>query len=337
MTEQGTKGVVLQDSLGRVASKLRISVTDRCNFRCNFCMPEDPSWLPRKEILSFEEITRVTRVLASIGIHKIRLSGGEPLMRRGVEKLVNMLVQVPGIEDVSMTTNGIMLADRISLLKRSGLNGVTVSLHSMKAERFESITGTRNTFERVLQGIQSAKDAGLKVKINTVTIRDCNEDEILDFANLAYYGNVTVRFIEYMPFDGKKLWGMEKVFSGKSIIDRISTKFSLTKCLREPGSTAETYSFAEGSTGEISIITSMTKPFCADCDRVRLKADGKLVPCLFSSDEYDLRPLLRRSGSDQELSKFICESYLKKSPGIETILKEKRLVQHIRPMHTIGG
>ena len=337
MTQRMATGLVLEDSLHRVAKKLRISVTDRCNFRCDFCMPDEPVWLPRSEILSFEEIARLTGILASMGIRKVRLSGGEPLMRNQLEKLVGMLVRVQGIEDVSMTTNGIMLANKCSSLRQSGLKGVTISLHSLKKERFETMTGTKNTFSRVLAGIRSAKSAGLRVKINTVTMRNCNEDEIVDFAQLAYESEVTVRFIEYMPFDGKKLWGMERVFSGDKIIDQISKKFELRKLPREHGSTAQVYSFLEGSSGEIGVITSMTAPFCGDCDRVRLSADGKLVPCLFSSDECDLKPLLRGDSSDLELSDLIRGAYLKKSPGIETMLKEQQIIQHIRPMHTIGG
>ena len=328
---------VLSDSLNRPAKKLRISVIDKCNFRCNFCMPQDPTWIPDDEILTFEEISRIAGIFVSLGINKIRLSGGEPLMRKGIEKLVSILSNLPGIDLLSMTTNGILLGAKASILRANGLNGVTVSLHSLKQERFEDITGTKIPLNEILKGIQVAKNVGLDVKINTVAIKNCNEDEILDFTNLAYEGGSTVRFIEYMPFDGKKLWGMEKVFSGNDIIAMIRKEHSIVENVREHGSTAQLYSFTNGSKGKIGIITSMTKPFCGDCDRVRLKADGKLVPCLFSSDEYDLKPLLRNGASNREINAFIKDSYFRKSPGVEVKLKNQYDIHHIRPMYTIGG
>lgn len=327
----------LFDSLGRVATKLRISVTDRCNFRCSFCMPTHPVWLPRDELLTFEEISRLVRIFASMGINKIRLSGGEPLVRQDIEKLVGMLTKIPGIESVAMTTNGFFLAEKAVQLKQNGLNGVTVSLHSLKAERFEAIIGVRNTFEKVLSGIKAAKAAGIPLKINTVLTRGCNEDEIIDFARIAYEGQATVRFIEYMPFDGKRMWGMEKVVSGKETVEEIRKVFELVEFPREHGSTAKIYRFTNGSKGEIGIITSMTEPFCSDCDRNRLKADGKIVPCLFSPDEYDAKKLMRKGATDEELGEFIKRCYWKKSLGIETMLKEQVQILHVRPMHTIGG
>ena len=327
----------LTDSFGRVAAKLRISVTDRCNFQCNFCMPVHPVWLPRDEILSFEEIRRLSAIFAKMGISKIRLSGGEPTMRRNVEKLVRMLVGLPGIESVGMTTNGFQLVDKAAVLRENGLRGVTVSLHTLKADRFDEITGTRNNFERVLDGIRRAKEVGLEVKINSVVIKGCNEDEILDLARLAYEGDITMRFIEFMPFDGKRLWGMDRVFSGEEIIKEISKEYPLSKLSREHGSTAEVYAFTGGSKGGIGVITSITAPFCGDCDRVRLKADGKVVPCLFGSEEFDIRPLLRRGASDAKLEEFIKKSFFQKSSGVETMLKDQVPLMHIRPMHTIGG
>ena len=327
----------LVDSFGRVAGKLRISVTDRCNFQCNFCMPVHPVWLPHDEILSFEEITRLSAIFAKMGISKIRLSGGEPTIRRDVEKLVRMLVGLRGIESVNMTTNGFQLADKAAVLKENGLGGVTVSLHTLKSDRFDEITGTRNNFDRVLDGIRKAKEVGLKVKINCVVIKGCNEDEIIDLARLAYEGQITMRFIEFMPFDGNKLWGFERVFSGEEIIREISKEYPLSKLSREHGSTAEVYQFTGESKGEIGIITSITAPFCGDCDRVRLKADGKVVPCLFGSEEFDIRPLLRRGASDKKLEEFVRKSFFQKSSGVETMLKEQVPLIHIRPMHTIGG
>ena len=326
------KGLV--DSFGRYARKLRISVTDRCNFRCNFCMPADPVWLPHSEILTFEEIIRVARLLTQMGVSEIRLSGGEPLVRREIEKLVKMLSQ---ISEVSMTSNGALLEESAQLLKDNGLKGVTVSLHSLKPERYGSITGTKDIFGKVLRGIEKAKEVDLKLKINCVIAKGCNEDEVIDFARLAHDGDITVRFIEYMPFDGAKLWDMGRVASGREIIERIETVYSLQMLPREQGSTADLYSFNSGSKGQIGIITSITAPFCRECDRIRLKADGKIVPCLFSSEEYDLKPLLRGAASDEEICEFIANSFWKKSSGVETMIKQHLELKHIRAMHTIGG
>jgi cyclic pyranopterin phosphate synthase len=299
-------------------------------------MPKTPIWLPRSEILTFEEIHRVVSVLTRIGVEKIRLSGGEPLMRQDIEKLVEMLAGVPGIRSLSMTTNGFLLADKAKALRKAGLKSVTVSLHSLKPERFSQITGG-GVYEKVVAGIRAAKENGFKpLKVNAVIIRGCNEDEIVDLASLAISGNLTVRFIEYMPFDGQRLWGMEKVVSGKEIIERIREQYELIPVPRENGSTAKVYKFANG-VGEIGVITSITEPFCSDCDRIRLSANGKIVPCLFEKAGYDLRPLLRGDASDETLSNFMRDSVLRKAAGVETLLKKFKTLEHVRPMHTIGG
>jgi len=299
-------------------------------------MPKTPIWLPRSEILTFEEIHRVVSVLTRIGVEKIRLSGGEPLMRQDIEKLVEMLAGVPGIRSLSMTTNGFLLADKAKALRKAGLKSVTVSLHSLKPERFSQITGG-GVYEKVVAGIRAAKENGFKpLKVNAVIIRGCNEDEIVDLASLAISGNLTVRFIEYMPFDGQRLWGMEKVVSGKEIIERIREQYELIPVPRENGSTAKVYKFANG-VGEIGVITSITEPFCSDCDRIRLSANGKIVPCLFDKAGYDLRPLLRGDASDETLSNFMRDSVLRKAAGVETLLKKFKTLEHVRPMHTIGG
>jgi len=327
---------VLTDSFSRIARKLRISVTDRCNFRCQFCMPQTPVWLPRDDILTYEEMRRVTVLFASMGVDKIRLSGGEPLMRRDVEKLIALLSKIPGVHSVSVTTNGFLLPEKAAALKEAGLGGLTVSLHSLKPDRFSQITGG-GPLEQVLAGIKEAKRVGIKpLKINAVIIRGCNEDEILDLASLANGGGVTVRFIEYMPFDGQRMWGMEKVVSGKDIVSRLRERFELVLEPRESGSTAQIYRFGEGA-GRIGIITSITEPFCGDCDRIRLSADGKIVPCLFDKAGFDLRPLLRGGASDEELKDFIIAAFHQKAPGVEAILKKYRNLEHVRPMHTIGG
>ena len=298
-------------------------------------MPVTPVWLPRKDILSYEEIHRVVSILAPMGVEKIRLTGGEPLMREDVDRLVELLAGVPGITSLSMTTNGFLLADKARSLRRAGLESVTVSLHSLKPERFKQITG--GVYEKVVAGIKAAKEVGFKpIKINAVIIRGCNEDEIVDLASLAVSGDVTVRFIEYMPFDGQRLWGTEKVVSGKEILAAVRERYDLVPVPRMSGSTANIFKFADG-VGEIGLITSITEPFCSDCDRVRLSADGKIVPCLFDSAGYDLKPLLRGNGSDEALASFLRDAVQKKAAGVETLLKKFRTLEHVRPMHTIGG
>jgi len=325
----------LVDSYGRVARKLRISVTDRCNFRCQFCMPRNPVWLPHSEILTYEEIQRIVSLLSQMGVRRVRLSGGEPLVRRDVDKLVEMLAVIPEIEDVSMTTNGFLLEEKAEILKRAGLRGVTVSLHSLKPERFNQITGG-DVLTKVVAGIRAAKKNGLKLKINAVIIRGCNDDEVFELASLARAGDTMVRFIEYMPFDGQRLWGMEKVVGGKEILERLEERYELVAVPRERGSTAGIYQFADGE-GQIGLITSITRPFCSDCDRIRLSADGKIVPCLFDKIGFDLKPFLRKGASDEVLMNFIREAVLRKALGVETLLGEFGQLAHVRPMHTIGG
>jgi cyclic pyranopterin phosphate synthase len=328
----------LVDRFGRAARKLRVSVTDRCNFRCNFCMPKNPVWLDRKELLTFDEITRLARIFARMGVTKIRLTGGEPLVRKDVEKLVAMLAGVEGIESVSMTTNGYFLEEMAAKLKDAGLKGVTVSLHSLKPERYEEIIGVRGVFEKVVRGIRRAIDVALwPVKVNVVVTRGCNDDEIPDFAELARRTGISIRFIEYMPFDGERLWRPELVVSGEEILRAIEEKYELVPLEREPGSTSLNFRFADGAPGTIGVITSITRPFCSDCDRVRLTADGKLVPCLFSKVEYDLKPLVRGGASDEEIEAFIRSAFWNKFEGVESLLRKQKIPSHIRAMYTIGG
>jgi cyclic pyranopterin phosphate synthase len=300
-------------------------------------MPLNPVWLPKEHLLTYEEMVWVARLLAGMGVTKIRLSGGEPLIRRDVDALVAMLAAIPAVESVTMTTNGFYLLEMAARLKAAGLSGVTVSLHSLKPDRFEGIVGRREVFDRVMAGIAEARRVGLPVKVNVVITRGCNDDEILDFTELARRTGMTVRFIEYMPFDGQKLWSSERLVSGAEILERIGERYLLVPLPREPGSTAQVYRFADGAPGEVAVITSMTLPFCDDCDRIRLTADGKIVPCLFSRDEYDLRPLLRGGADDVELARFIRAAFWRKFAGVETLLRTAQHVGHVRPMHTIGG
>jgi cyclic pyranopterin phosphate synthase len=299
-------------------------------------MPTHPVWLPHSEILTFEEIHHVASLFADLGVRNIRLSGGEPLMRRDIEQLVKLLAGIASIRQFSMTTNGFLLAEKAAALKRAGLEGITVSLHSLKPERFSQITGG-GPYDKVIQGIKAAKSSGFRpLKINAVIMRGCNDDEIADLASLAVEGDVTVRFIEYMPFDGQRNWGMDKVVSGKEIVDKIRERYDLIPAPRPAGSTAQLYKFEDGN-GEIGVISSITQPFCSDCDRIRLSADGKIVPCLFDKTNFDLRPLLRTGASDQMILNFMREAVLRKAAGVETLLKKYQQLEHVRPMHTIGG
>ena len=328
----------LYDSFGRFARKLRISVTDRCNFRCDFCMPEKPVWLDDSELLSFDEIGRVAAILATAGVENVRLSGGEPLMRRDLERLVGLLVKVRGIRSVAMTTNGALLKEKAASLKASGLKGVTVSLHSLRPDLYHSITGTKDMFWRVMEGIAEAERVGLgPVKVNCVVTRGCNEGELLDFAKMAHDGNRAVRFIEYMPFDGTKFWDTGMVVPGREIIEKISGTYPLEALGSEHGSTSSNYRFKDGSQGSIGTITSMSKPFCGDCDRIRLKANGNLVPCLFSVAEYNLKHLLRGGATDEQIEESVRKAFWQKFEGVASLLENKVEVKHVRPMYTIGG
>jgi len=299
-------------------------------------MSKDPVWLPRDQILSCEEVNRVASILASMGVEKIRLTGGEPLVRPGIEEIVNGLARTPGVQSVSMTTNGTLLAEKAWTLKRAGLKSVTISLHSLKRERFSRITGG-GEIEDVLAGMRAAKESGLTpLKVNSLIIRGYNDDEIIDLASLARNASVAVRFIEYMPFDGQSQWSPATVVSGAEIVEKIKNHYDLIPLKREEGSTVRRYRFAD-SKGEVDIITSMTQPFCLDCERVRLSADGKIVPCLFDKAECDLKPALRHGASNVLLSNLIRQAVFSKAPGVVALLDKGGPVKHVRPMHTIGG
>jgi GTP 3',8-cyclase len=299
-------------------------------------MPETPEWIPNENVLSFDEIVRIVKILSNFGVDRVRLSGGEPLVRRDIENLVGMISHLGAIKRIGMTTNGFFLKEKAKTLRASGLESVTVSLHSLRRERFSLVTSV-DSHNRVLEGIKAAKDAGFdSVKLNCVIIRGYNDDEILDFAALAYDEGYNVRFIEYMPFDGRRNWGMGKVVSGEEMISTIRSRFQIVPLEREKGSTALNFKFVDGG-GEFGIITSITRPFCSDCDRLRLTADGKLVPCLFDNHEYDISKLLRRGASDGEISEFLKASVKLKAPGVESLLKAPTGLKHVRPMYLTGG
>jgi len=299
-------------------------------------MPDEPEWLPNEAVLTPKEVFRVVNILAHLGVYRVRITGGEPLVRKDVVELVGGLSQLGKLKRLGMTTNGYYLEEKAAALKAAGLYSITVSLHSLRASRFFGVT-KRDAFTKVISGLRAAKNVGFEnVKINTVIIRGYNDDEILDFADLARHEGMVVRFIEYMPFDGKKMWEESKVVTGKEILERISSKYEVVPLEREPGSTSDNYRFAE-SDGEFGIITSISKPFCGDCDRIRMTADGKFVPCLFSTQQFDVATMLRANASDQEISEFFQRSLKLKSPGVEQMIKQHQALHHVRPMYVTGG
>jgi len=304
---------MLRDTYNRPVRDLRISVTDRCNFRCTYCMPLDEyEWLEKKEILSFEEIARLTNLFVHLGVEKIRLTGGEPLARRDLDKLVAKLSALPGPPDLCLTTNGSLLAEKVAALKAAGLRRINVSLDSLKPDRFRRIT-KRGDLTKVLEGLFAAQSHGLQpIKINSVIERGVNDDEILDLVAFAREHGFAIRFIEYMDVGNANNWKSERMVSKKEILETINARFPLRKLGRGKGSAPSVdYQFLDGS-GDIGVIASVTEPFCSTCTRARLTADGKLVTCLFSQQGYDLKTLMRSGATDAELLEVLSAVWLQR-------------------------
>ncbi|HZA40566.1 MAG TPA: GTP 3',8-cyclase MoaA [Actinomycetota bacterium] len=326
----------LIDSFGRVATDLRISVTDRCNFRCRYCMPpEGLPWLPKEEILSFEEITHLARILIESGVDSIKVTGGEPLVRRDVTKLVRMVRDLSPDVDMSITTNGFLLAKHAVELKDAGLDRVTVSCDSLVKHRFAEMT-LRDALDEVLEGLRVSAELGLTpVKINAVVIKNHNEDEAVDFARLARSTGYEVRFIEYMPLDAQDEWSADGVVPGAEILERIQAVFPLVPDTDEQPEPATPYRFADGAPGRIGVIPSVTEPFCDSCNRLRLTADGQLRACLFALEETDLRGPLRAGASDDELAELARACIAAKWSGHR--IGQADFVRPARSMSMIGG
>ena len=301
-----------------------------------YCMPSNNGeWFEQKDVLSYEEITRLAQIFASLGIEKIRVTGGEPTVRQGIEKLIRELSKVDGIKSISMTTNGLLLQDKVNELKAAGLASVNVSLDTFRADRFKAITGI-DGIGRVLASLKAADDAGLKIKINTVVIRGWNDDEVVDFAKFAVDTGYIVRFIEFMPLDGTGIWTPDLVFGKKEVMRRINNSLSELVPLDDHGSDPEMlYSF--GGKGIVGFIPSMTEPFCSQCDRVRITANGRFLGCLFENPGYDLKSLLRSGKSDDKIRKYIIECIKKKPEGVVSIIKSKSLKPAMNAMYRIGG
>ncbi len=327
----------LIDTFGRVHDNLRISVTDRCNLRCFYCMPADNiEFMPRQELLTFEEIARVVRVAAGLGIRKLRLTGGEPLVRRELEKLVELLAAIPGIDDIGLTTNALLLDQQAEALYAAGLRRINISLDALDPVAFKQFT-RRDGYERTLVGIRAAQRAGFDpIKINAVSVRGLTEDQIVPFGRFARETGLEVRFIEYMPLDADNAWERDKVLFAHEIIARLSTELQPLVPLPEqdPGAPATDYQFADGI-GRIGFIASVSRPFCLSCNRIRLTADGKIRNCLFSLEETDLRELLRGTGTDEQIATAIQASVAAKKEGHE--INTARFIQPLRPMYSIGG
>lgn len=338
----------LSDRLGRPLSSLRVSVTDRCNLRCNYCMPEENYvWLPRQELLTFEEIGRLVDVFTSLGVTDVRLTGGEPLLRRDLPQLVQMLAANTRIRDLALTTNGILFAEQGQALRAAGLHRVTVSLDSLRPERFAALTG-RDTHAQVLEGIAAARHLGFRqLKLDTVVLRGINEDELAELIEYGRSVDAEVRFIEYMDVGGATEWSIEKVFTRAEILDVLSKRYGAITPLRENSSApAERFRLLDGTV--FGIIASTTTPFCKTCDRSRLTADGLWYLCLYAQTGVDLRKILREGATAEELAARISSIWSARTDrgaelraatghrgvlvGIEQLRKDPHL-----EMHTRGG
>ncbi len=329
---------LLVDSYGRRIKSMRISITDKCNFRCTYCMPaEGLPWLNKAEILSYEEIVRVTRVAASIGIEQIRLTGGEPLVRRDVPELVQQLKKIEGIHSLSLTTNGILLKHQAKALAEAGLTRINVSLDLLLREKFAQLT-RRDQLDHVLEGLaELEKHPSIHpIKINAVAMRNFTEDEVLAFADLARRKAYVVRWIEFMPLDADQLWRKEDILTGAEIKAIIEAKYgSLQQIMTgDPSETARRYTFSDGI-GEVGFINPVSEPFCSTCDRIRITADGQLRTCLFGTEETDLRAILRSSANDETLIQTIRQAVWNKE--LKHYIGDKRFKRASRSMSMIGG
>ena len=322
----------LKDSFGRQITDLRVSITDRCNFRCVYCRSGEND-VPGAERLSFDEYERLVRILIGLGIRKVRVTGGEPLVRPGVAEFLGRLKRL-GVADLSLTTNGYTLAERLDGLLASGLDRINVSLDSLKQERFEAITRTK-TFEQVIASIEAAQASRLRpVKVNAVLVRGINDDEVEDFAQFARDMGLIMRFIEFMPLDAGHTWTRDKVITADETYERINARWPLVPVPHERSETARRYRFAEGR-GEIGLIAPVTKPFCGACSRLRLTADGKLRTCLFSKEDHDLKHLLHGGADDHEITREIESIVAQKEKGHR--INEPDFVPPARSMVFIGG
>jgi GTP 3',8-cyclase len=332
----GTSWEPLRDSWGREIRSVRVSVTDKCNFRCRYCMPaEGLEWLERDELLSFEELERLVRVLAAMGVDEVRLTGGEPLVRRELPRLVALLAAVPGVEDLSLTTNGVLLDRFAGPLVEAGLKRLNVSLDSLSHVKFAEIT-RRDALDRVLTGLEEAERYPelRPIKVNCVAVRGFTEEEVPALAELARRKPYIVRFIEFMPLDADEAWRGDDVLTGGEIRALIEARWPLEEIPAKPSSTARRFRFADGA-GEIGFVNPVSEPFCSSCDRIRLTADGQLRTCLFSRREWDLKAPLRGGASDDELAEVI--RFAVRHKELKHKISDPGFVRASRSMSQIGG
>ena len=327
----------MEDSFGRLAKKLRISVTDRCNMRCTYCMPyNNTTWFEQDNLLNFNQIVRIATIFANQGIDKIKITGGEPTIRPNIENLVKSLSNIDGIKSISMTTNGLLLKGKVNQLKESGLQSVNISLDTFDRKRFAAITGV-DGLDKVLESIDAASSAGIPVKINMVVIRGWNEDEIVRFAEFSRETGHVVKYIEFMPLDGTGIWTSNLVFSKREMIDTINSNImKLVPLNNDSSDPARLFSFDDGN-GIIGFIPTITEPFCQYCDRVRITSEGKFHTCLFERKGYDLKNLLESGKTDIEIGRYIQDCLRKKPEGIITTIKSNALKPTLNVMHSIGG
>lgn len=347
---------LLVDAHGRVLSDLRVSITDRCNFRCLYCLPETEAaenfyrgrwanmpesapiarqWQPRSKILTFEEIERVVRVAVGLGIQKVRLTGGEPLLRKNVEELVARIAKIPGVTDLALTSNGFLFLEKGRALREAGLRRISFSLDSLDRANFQKITG-RDGLDEVLGSIRLARELGMEpVKVNAVIIRSINDHEIEALTGFAREENLALRFIEFMPLDSARAWLKELVMPGREILQRLQSRYELRPApSKNPSETAKRWQFADGR-GEIGLISPVSEPFCGHCNRLRLTADGKIRTCLFSVVEHDLRTRLRNGISDEAIAEFLQSVVWQKEERHH--IGEPEFVAPERSMSCIGG
>ncbi len=351
-----THSQLLVDAHGRILTDLRVSITDRCNFRCLYCLPETEAaenfyrgrwanmpesapiarqWQPRSKILTFEEIERVVRVAVGLGIQKVRLTGGEPLLRQNIETLVARIAKIPGITDLALTSNGFLFPEKGRALSEAGLRRISFSLDSLDRANFQKITG-RDGLAEVLGSIRLARELGMEpVKVNAVIIRGINDHEIEALANFAREEDLALRFIEFMPLDSARAWLKELVMPGREILQRLQSRHELRPApSKNPSETAKRWQFADGR-GEIGLISPVSEPFCGHCNRLRLTADGKIRTCLFSVVEHDLRSRLRSGVADEDIAEFLQSVVWQKEERHH--IGEPEFVAPERSMSCIGG
>ena len=329
--------MALRDSYGRVADDLRISVTDRCNFRCIYCMPaEGLRWLAREDILRFEEIQRLARIFVRRhGVRTIRLTGGEPLVRARIEELVGMIADIAPDLDITMTTNGVLLAGKAQALADAGLRRVNVSLDTLSPERFHDIARV-DAFKKVMAGIEAARAAGIwPIKLNVVVMKGQNDDEAVDFARLARAEGYEVRFIEFMPLDGDGIWSNDLVVPSRRLQEQIEDEFPLVEVPDGRPGPAVKHRFADGAPGGVGFISSVSQAFCSTCNRIRLTAEGGLRTCLFSLHETPLRDLMRQGASDDAVARVIERAVWLKEEG--HLINQAGFVKPPKSMSQIGG